>query len=92
MQEQPFYPTIKKHIYNAEKPFTVIHTKLSFDKNSGGERNVLENQLPGPLKPNQNARFMLGLKDADSDEIKHIYLHTITEIITAEGEHIKLKL
>ena len=90
--EKPFYETIKEHLSDGKPPVTIVHTKISFDKNEGGERNILENQVVGPLKKNMNARFMIGLKDVNTEEIRHIYLHTITEIITAEGEHIKLVL
>ena len=44
------------------------------------------------MRKNQNKRYMLGLKDANTEEVRHIYLHTILEIVTAEGKHIKLKL
>lgn len=92
MLQQDFYSAINEHVYNAKKPFTVIFTKLSLDRNEGGELRTLENQLQGPLRKNMNDRFMLGLKDTETDELRHIYLHTILEVITAEGQLINLKL
>ena len=92
MQEQDFYTAINEHIYKAKEPFTVIFTKLSLERNEGGELRTLENQLQGPLKKNMNSRFMVGLKDMQTNKERHIYLHTILEIITFEGTHIKLNL
>ncbi len=93
MQETDFYETIKEQIHKTTEPFTVIFTKLSLSKNEGGELQRLENQLPGPLRKNQNVRYMIGLKSVDDPEdVKHIYMHCILEIINSKGEHFKLQL
>ena len=92
MQEKDFYTALKDDIRNAEKPVTIVHTQLSLTKNSGGQLNVLENQLPGAIKKNMNSEYMIGLKDADSGKERHIYIHTILEVITYDGKHYKLIL
>jgi hypothetical protein len=91
LQEIDFYHGIKK-LQNANEPFTVVFTALSFQKNEGGERKELHNQKTGPLRKNMNDRYMIGLQDDKSGEIRHIYLHTILEIGLATGEYYKLKL
>jgi len=92
MQEKDFYTALKEDIRGAEKPFTIVHTQLSLAKNSGGQLNILENQLPGALKKNMNDKYMIGLKDAETGKERHIYIHTILEVITFEGKHYKLIL
>jgi len=92
LQEIDFYEGIRQHIYESEEPFTVKFVTLSLTKNEGGEVKVLENQLQGPLRDNANKNLMIGLQNADrGDEVKHIYLHSIMEIINSKG-HFKLTL
>lgn len=92
MQEIPFYQGIKQIIYDSDEPFTVKFISFSISKNEGGEEKILENQLEGPLRKNHNENLMIGLKDADDEEnVKHIYLHSIIELINSTG-HFKLVL
>ncbi len=91
MQEGDFYTVIREHVETATKPFTVIFTELSLSKNEGGAIGTLENVVKGPLRKNQNQRYMIGLKKPDG-QVVHIYLHTILELVTATGLHYKLKL
>jgi hypothetical protein len=92
MQEIEFYIALKQFIRQDKDPFTIIFVELSLLKNEGGARRVLENQVQGPLKKNQNSEYMIGLKDVQTDEVRHIYLHTILEVITKDGNHYKLVL
>lgn len=73
-------------------PFTVVFTELSLTKNEGGALCKLENQLTGPLRKNMNAKYMIGLIDDITKDIRHIYMHTIQQIILQTGEHYKLIL
>ena len=92
MQEKDFY-TALSDIRKSEEPMTIIFTKLSLEKNKGGQREVLENVIPGPTKKNVRDEYMIGFQSIDNDsEIKHIYIHTILEYVTAKGEHFKLIL
>jgi hypothetical protein len=90
MQELDFYEGLKI-IRNSQKPFTVVHTELSLTKNEGGQRAALENVVQGPLRKNMNQEYMIGLQNPAGD-VRHIYIHTITELITADGNHYKLIL
>lgn len=76
METIDFYAGLKQ-IRNSTEPFAVTFTKLSLTLNDGGERRTLTNQLPGPLRKNMNDKHMIGLKDADTDIVSHIYIHTI---------------
>ena len=92
MQEKDFY-TALKDIRKTKEPVTIIFTKLSLSKNEGGQRDVLKNVIPGPLRKNTKDEYMIGFVSADNkDEVKHIYIHTILEYINSKGEHFKLKL
>jgi len=92
MEEIDFY-TALKIIRNTETPLTIIFTKLSLSQNEGGQRDSLENVLPGPLKKNVREEYMIGFVSQDNlDEVKHIYIHTILEFISSEGKHYKLIL
>ena len=96
MQEQipeiDFYRALNEHIYKAKQPFSVTFTKISLDKNEGGDLRVLTNQKVGPLQDNKNKRFMIGLQDVISGKLRHIYLHTILFIELFDGQKFKLKL
>jgi len=91
MQEKDFYTALAE-IRKSTEPLTIIFTKLSLEKNEGGQREVLADVLPGPTRKNSNDKYMIGFVNADDkDEVKHIYIHTILEYIVG-GEHFKLKL
>lgn len=89
MQELDFYEGLKI-IRNSKTPVTVIHTELSLSKNKGGNISVLENVVKGPLKHNMHEEMMIGLQKEDGD-VKHIYIHSILEIVNENG-HFKLIL
>jgi hypothetical protein len=91
MREIDFYTALKTIIRQDKEPFTIIFTKLLLDKNEGGAIRVLENQVQGPLKKNHNQEYMIGLKDIQTDEVRHIYIHTILEVVF-KGIHYKLIL
>jgi hypothetical protein len=91
MQEIDFYKAIaimRKQVV----PFTVVFTELSLKNNEGGPIHTLSNQLVGPLRKNMNAKYMIGLADEKTKEIRHIYMHTILQLALGTGEHYKLVL
>ena len=91
MIEQDFYQGLK-FIRKTEKPITVIFTKLSMSKNTGGQRESLVDVLPGQTRKNVNDKLMIGFQYVNEpDKIKHIYIHTILEYI-CEDKHYKLIL
>ena len=87
IQEIDFYEALKI-IRTSKEPFNIVHTKLSLSKNEGGERNVLEHVVQGANRKGENDEMMLGLESQDG-ETKHIYIHTILELVTKEA-HYKL--
>lgn len=73
-------------------PFMITFTELSLSQNEGGVLRTLSNQLVGPLKKNMNAKVMIGLRDQTTDVIRHIYIHSILEVLMGTGEHYKITL
>lgn len=87
IKEIDFYDALKI-IRTSTEPFNIVHTKLSLSKNEGGERNVLEHVVQGANRKGANDEMMIGLESLDGIT-KHIYIHTILELITKEA-HFKL--
>jgi len=84
---------IEKNVYEvvaemrkSEIPFTVVFTHVNISKNEGGARDILENQISGPKRHNQNERLMIGLADVNNpNNIRHIYIHSILEVHYQNG-------
>jgi len=91
MQEIDFYTALRTIIRQDKEPFTIIFTELSLSKNEGGAIRVLEKQIQGPNQKNINDKYMIGLEDTVTGEIRHIYIHCILEVIFNDV-HYKLKL
>ena len=80
MQIQDFYQGIKI-IRKAVRPLTIVHTKVSLEKNQGGDINVLENVITGPVRNNINDEYMIGFKNEQDDTIVHVYTDSILEYV-----------
>jgi len=91
MQEIDFYEALRMYIRQSQTPITVIYTSYSESKNEGGQIKTLENVVQGPVKNNVNDEYMIGLKSVETNQIVHIYIHSILEIIVGEV-HYKLIL
>lgn len=83
---------VAQKMRDATEPFTVVFVSVSLQRNEGGERTELHNQLTGPLKKNMNSRYMIGLKDYITGVIRHIYLHSILEVGFRTGEYYNVTL
>ena len=89
--EIPVYQAIER-LRTAEDPFTVIFTRVNLAKNEGGPIETLKDQIVGPKQKNINEQLMIGLRDCNTNQIRHIYIHSILNIGLATGEYYKLKL
>jgi len=83
---------VLKRMREEEEPFTITFVSYSEQKKEGGELKTFQNQLVGPLKKNTNDRLMIGLEDIESGEVRHIYIHTIIEVLFSNAELFKTKL
>jgi len=79
-----------KFIRSSKEPFGLSFTRL-FGENAGEVIN-LENQLDGPLQKNQNQRYMTGIQCQKTGKMRHIYIHSILSITTADNKTFKLSL
>jgi len=91
MTELDFYEGLKI-IRKATEPIDITFVGLSLQKNEGGQVKTLHRQLLGPLKKNMNEKYMIGLKNADTDEAVHIYIHTLLSIRLHNNLEYKLVL
>jgi len=90
MLEIDFYQALKL-IRQDNIPYFVIFTELSLTKNEGGALRKLDNQIEGANQKNINDKYMIGLQDIETGQIRHIYIHTILQLII-NNVHYKLVL
>ena len=90
MIEIDFYTALKL-IRQENVPYSVIFTELSLTKNEGGNLRRLDNQIEGANQKNINDKYMIGLQDIETGQIRHIYIHTILQLII-NNVHYKLVL
>jgi hypothetical protein len=91
MTELDFYEGLKI-IRKATEPMDITYVSLSLSKNEGGELKTLFRQLPGPIKKNTNSKYMIGLQNADTGELVHIYIHSLLSIKLSDNREYKLVL
>lgn len=80
-----------QRIRKEQEPFAVRHVELSLRDGTGGALNWIESVRLGPNRKHRFSENMLGLENT-AGQIRQVYIHTLSEVQFASGEHYKLIL